>query len=393
MGLADIVHNHFDIYPNPYRDIVSPIERIQRQKIDKDTEQRPKEKGKGENVDYQAGSFKDILRKEIEKDQPIMNRLAVLDSKIVLFAPLNDIANGLEKIGMFQEADVIDNLFKFAFENKEIQFNTEYSLKDIFPGLYSALYPQIKAVLGGSEQKIKSRYETLVVKFEDKKSPNFEYDIDTYVIHIILPQYVLEKIESENGTIDFLKLTMEFNRDFALRDGIIHEIIHSLQGIGVNLDTKKDYVNQRKTKKYKDITYEQDAVVKSLLMAKKLDLKFEELDRSSKYHLWNSFKNETGLSPYFNKLESLDKNDKQYKIVQQQILDVLNKNRKRLNKDVFYSYTDAMKYYVSYFENYGHKVIMKQVIDRAIKNWNEKQQSYVYSIDKNYNIIKNAKSM
>ena len=103
MGVIDYIHNEYSIYPShtgviPTRGI-SPVT-DKRKEQDKPKRKRrvvvPQEPGKGKYIDTYSKSFKDILREEMNKG--------------VLAYNLVNIANHLDKVGCFEQANQIENI-------------------------------------------------------------------------------------------------------------------------------------------------------------------------------------------------------------------------------------------------------------------------------------------
>ena len=111
-------------------------------------------------------------------------------------------------------------IVKIAVDLQKILFEKNYVVKDVFPELYSAIYPRAKALLGGNADKIHDRLETLQIVFYDKPGKGFSYELGTNIIKVNLPNYILDKVETPDGFINSLRLRLEIGKDFILRDGI-----------------------------------------------------------------------------------------------------------------------------------------------------------------------------
>jgi len=281
---------------------------------------------------------------------------------------LRKIANGLEWLGLYQEASDVDWVLKVASVPQEIQFNQVYLFKELLPELYNNIYPRVKALLGGDKENIKNKLELLPIVFINSVGYGFEYNLNTKTVEVRLPSYILDKVKTDNNTMDYMKLKSEISNDFILSDGAIHELIHSLQGIGY--ENKEDYIRQRKTIPYDNVTYERDAAIESLLIAKKLGLKFEDIERSLQYHLWSSFKKDYGVLDDMEDLKNLKNNGNDSIMIKNRITKKINMV---LRTDDIYE--DAIRAFKEYFKTIGYKIELGKVAERAISIWNKKYKN------------------
>jgi len=185
---------------------------------------------------------------------------------------------------------------------KYIEFDKEELFKELFPELYNLIYSKVDWLLGGDKEKIKERFDNIRIKFFAPKlsMQGFFYDWNNNIVEFYLYNFVLDKVKTKDDKINWLKLKHIIMNDFGLRDGLIHEVLHSVQGL-YQTHKIEDYKKQIliDKKQYDDITYEQEVIIEALIIAKKLGTKFEDLDKSLQYHLWNSFKYKYGILKLF----------------------------------------------------------------------------------------------
>lgn len=253
-----------------------------------------------------------------------------------------------------------------------IEFGQRYSFKNLFPELYSDIYLRVDELLSGDKEKINDRFDTLGIIFVNKPSKESSYIWGKHVIEVSLPDYILGQVKNIDRTVDFDKLKILIMNDFALKDGLFHEIAHSLQGLQYS-DKQNDYRKQWYEVGYDNISYEKQAVIEALIMAKKLGTKFEDLDESLQYHLWYEFKKRHSI------LESLDdlrlSSEKNKVKIKEEMVDIINK---KLDKD-FKSYEVAMRYLIDFFKEKGYRVDLTIVINRAIALWNQELNTTKFS--------------
>ena len=282
-------------------------------------------------------------------------------------------ANALEDIGLFKAASYIDSiLVKMAAESRMLEFGRYYVLREILSELYNAVHPRMKAMLGGDESKMDDRIEKLRIIFVNDEKSGFAYDPIYHAVRVGLPDYLLNKFRTFDNLVDLAKFKYMVSRDYTLRDCILHEMVHAIQNLK-DEGNYFDYFEQELLAGYGNVAWEQEAIKEALMMGKKIGLKFDDLNQSLQYHLWNSFKERNTLA---NDLETIKYTDKD--------LDVYKATSDRLLFKIsevlgvrYDSLPLAMKQLKDYFNKDGYKkemqdILAQDIVERATKIWDDK---------------------
>ena len=138
-----------------------------------------------------------------------------------------------------------------------------------------------------------------------------------------------------------------------------------------------DYVRQKSKSGYGNVSYEKEAVMEALWMAKKLGLQYKDLNKSLKRHCWDILKTQCGISGDIERLKEI-KNADLESMKQKQL-----ENRIAGKINVVFglsctSYVQAMKYLKNYFENNEVHPGAEDIINRMINIWDEKSKQHKF---------------